>query len=270
MGVPRSTLDGLDFVRAVVDASRDENVTFMAGSLAYHAFVSLVPLAALLFLALAVVGSHQFAERVLVLTSTMLSPEANGVLRRHVVGGAVSGTLGASLVGIVTLLWGALKLFRGLDTAFSEIYDTAQDTSFVEGIADAVVVLVTVPVALVAVVVATTVLSVVSVATLQFVTPLLLVCGLLLAFLPLYYVFPDTDVSAREVLPGVAVAAVGWVALQQCFQAYVLVTGSSPGSAVGAVLLSLTWLYFAGVVLLVGGVVNAVHGGYHERSVTRR
>ncbi|WP_380681053.1 YihY/virulence factor BrkB family protein [Salinigranum sp. GCM10025319] len=265
MGATRSALDGVDFVRAVVDASRDEHVTFMAGSLAYHAFVSLVPLAALVFLALAVVGSEPFAEHVLTLTGAMLSPEANALLRRHVVSGAVSGTVGASLVGGVTIVWGALKLFRGLDTAFSEIYDTARDTSFVEGIVDGLVVLVTVPVALLTVVAATTALSLVSLATVRIAMPILLVCGLSLVFLPLYYVFPDADVSVREVLPGVVVAAVGWMVLQQLFHVYVLLTGNSAGSVVGAVILSLTWLYFAGVVLLVGGVVNAVRGGYHAR-----
>jgi membrane protein len=269
MRVPHPAAGVVGFGRDVVSVARDENMTFMAGSLAYYAFVSLVPLAALLFLALAAVGSEPFAERVLTLTGSMLSPSASGLLRRHIVGGAVSGTVSASVVGLVTLLWSSLKLFRGLDTAFSEIYETAGDDSFLETLADGVVALVTVPVALCVVVVVTTLLSVGVLDEILFIAPLALIGGLTLAFLPLYYVFPDTDVSVREILPGVAVAAVGWVALQQLFHVYVVLAGSSTGGVVGAVVLFLTWLYFAGVVLLLGGVVNAVHGG-HRRELSRR
>jgi membrane protein len=268
MGLLRATRGAVGFTGDVVAAIRDENVTFMAGSLAYHAFVSLVPLAALLFLALAAFGSEPFAERVLSLTGSALSPTASDTLRRRIVGGAVSGTASASVVGIVVLLWGSLKLFRGLDTAFSEVYETTGDGSFVAGLVDGVVVLLTVPAAVVAVVLTTTVLSLTAVGRVEFVTPVLLVCGLAFAFLPLYYRFPDTDVSVREVVPGVVVAAVGWMLLQQLFQVYVLLTRGSAGSVVGAVILSLTWLYFAGVVVLIGGVVNAIHGGHHERSTT--
>jgi membrane protein len=269
MRVLHPAAEVVGFGRDVVSVARDENMTFMAGGLAYYAFVSLVPLGALLFLALAAVGDESFAERVLRLTGSMLSPSASGLLRSHIVGGAVSGTVGASVVGLVTLLWSSLKLFRGLDTAFSEVYETAGDDSFLGTLTDGVVALVTVPVALCVVVVVTTLLSVGVLDGVRLMAPVTLVGGLMFAFLPLYYVFPDADVSVREVLPGVAVAAVGWVALQQLFHVYVVLAGSSTGGVVGAVVLFLTWLYFAGVVLLLGGVVNAVHGG-HRRELPQR
>jgi membrane protein len=258
--------NAVDSVRRIVDVVREENVTFMAGSLAYHAFISLVPLAALLFFALATFGNERFAGDVLALTGSILSPEVTALLRQHIVGGAVAGGASASLVGFATLLWSSLKIFRGLDTAFSEIYETTGDTSFVDGIVDGVVVLVTVPVALTTMALSTTLLSFVTLASVRVLTPILLVCGLAVAFFPLYYQFPDTDVSVREVLPGVVVAAVGWVVLQQLFQVYVLLTGASAGSIVGAVILFLTWLYFAGILVLIGSVVNAVRGGHYGRA----
>ncbi|AUV80586.1 hypothetical protein C2R22_02015 [Salinigranum rubrum] len=163
----------------------------------------------------------------------------------------------------MTLVWGSLRLLRGLDTAFAEIYDTATESSFVDGIVDGLVALVTIPVALVVVVLVTAAVSLVDFHRVPGGTAVLLLCGLVVVFLPLYYVFPDTDVSVREILPGVVVAAFGWMLLQQLFQVYVLLTGQSTGSAVGAVILFLTWLYFAGVVLLIGCVVNAINGGHY-------
>jgi membrane protein len=89
-----------------------------------------------------------------------------------------------------------------------------------------------------------------------------LVVPLLLAFFPIYYVFPDTHVTVREVLPGVVVAAVGWTVLQVGFQLYVTYAGQSEVyGTLGAVLLILTWLYLAGLLLLVGVAVNVVLSG---------
>jgi len=72
--------------------------------------------------------------------------------------------------------------------------------------------------------------------------------------------------------PGVIVAAIGWAALQALFQIYVAISSSSESAGpIGAILLLLTWLYFGGLILLVGGVVNATHGlGTSRSNPTRR
>lgn len=92
--------------------------------------------------------------------------------------------------------------------------------------------------------------------------PVLLVVGLSVSLFPIYYVFPDLDLSVREVVPGVLIAAVGWAALQSLFQFYVLLFDKQEVyGVIGGVLLLLTWLYLSGFLLLVGGVVNAVLAG---------
>ena len=96
--------------------------------------------------------------------------------------------------------------------------------------------------------------------------PLVLAVGLVVAFFPMYYVFPDVAVSPREVLPGVVVAAVGWALLQGLFQIYVAVsTNGGSTDFVTGIMLLLTWLYFSGVVMLLGAVVNAILGGHTEQ-----
>ena len=164
------------------------------------------------------------------------------------------------------LVWGALKLFRGLDTAFEAIYEVDADTSIVDHVRDGLVVLLSLVLSVTAVVVATTVFSaVVDVApVLRLALPLVLTAGLVVAFVPMYYVFPNVDVTVREVLPGALVAAVGWALLQGLFQVYVVLsTGGAAGLLTGVMLL-LTWLYFSGAVLLLGVVVNAVVGGHTD------
>lgn len=165
---------------------------------------------------------------------------------------------------------GCVKLFDGLDTAFSAIYGTEREPSVRATVLDALVLVVTIPLAVVSVSVATVVVSVVAGGGVRFAAPLVLTAGLTVVFLPLYYVFPDTRVSVREILPGVAIAAVGWMLLQQLFQVYVSLMDVSTGSVVGAVVLFLTWLYFASGVILLGCAVNAVHGGYRSERTARR
>ncbi len=250
--------------RNVVAEVRAENVPFMAGSIAYQAFVSLVPLVALVFVAAALVGDAALADRIISLTGSSLPPSAQRLLRNYIVGSAEGGA-GVSVLGAVTLVWGTLKIFRGLDTAFSEIYDTEGKNSLVDQVKDGLVVLVALGFAFGLAVVATTAFAALNVPFIGFLTPLLLVVGLSVAFLPMYYRFPDVDVTVREVVPGVVVAAVGWTVLQSLFQVYVAATGKSSAiDVVGAIVLLLTWLYFSGLVLLVGAVVNAVLAGRGE------
>jgi len=97
---------------------------------------------------------------------------------------------------------------------------------------------------------------------------LLIVC-LCGAFFPMYYLFPDIDVTPREVLPGTVVGAVGWAILQVLFQVYVSLTGGG-GSLIASILLLVTWLYFIGVILLLGAVVNAVGLGHTDVTAAER
>ena len=252
----------VSFGRKVLDEFRAENVTFMAGSIAYQAFVSLLPLL------------RSRVARRLHRSATKRSPPRSRASPSRSCRGrparcsatrstGVAGSTGASVIGVVTLLWGSLKIFRGLDTAFSDIYDTEAENSFVDQLVDGLVVFVTVGLAIAAAGVATTVFALFEwIPFIGLLSPLLLVVSLTIAFFPIYYLFPDMDVSPRETLPGVAVAAVGWTLLQALFQVYVSFSSKTSAYGIlGAILLLLTWLYFAGLVLLLGAVVNAVIAG---------
>jgi len=242
----------------------DKNVTFLAGSIAYNAFVSLVPLLLFVVLSLAVVGAG-WEERFLALVTTNVSPTIGAVIE-EIFRQEASGAAGSSVVGLTVLVWGALKLFRGLDTAFEAIYEVDADASIVDQFRDGLVVLLSLVLSVTAIVVATTAFSAVvdAAPVLRLALPLVLTAGLVVAFAPMYYVFPNVDVTVREILPGALVAAVGWALLQGLFQVYVVVSTGGATSLLTGVMLVLTWLYFSGVVLLLGVVVNAVVGGHTD------
>lgn len=234
---------------------RRVNLSFMASSIAYQAFVSLLPLLVSIFLIVSLVGSHGFAATVLSTTEDVL-PAAAQQLLAQAVRSEISSTA-TSAVSLVVLLWGSLELFRSVKTAFATIYGTQSTNSLVRQLRYALVAYLLLLVAIVATVAATS-LSILS--ALPFVDALSVVAllvGLTAVFLPVYYLFPDVPMSARRALPGAAVAAVGWTLLQRLFQFYIQsVADADVAGALGTMLVLLVWLYFGSYIVLIGALVN--------------
>ncbi len=242
--------------------ARDRHVTFMAGSIAYHAFVSLLPLLLFLLFALSTVGNAALTRRLTSIAGTFLTPYARRLLFDSLDAG--SALAGISVLGALTLLWGMSKIFRGLDVAFSQIYGIRERKSLLEQFENAAVVFLALGFAVGLLALAGAIGSLTPDLPYRTVlNPLLLVVGLSVAFFPIYYVFPDVPVTAREVLPGVVLAAIGWATLEGIFHAYVTVAGRYEAAygTLGSVFLVLVWLYFGGVILLFGAVLNAVLAG---------
>jgi membrane protein len=248
-------------LRAMAAETKENHLTFMAGSLAFYAFLSLIPLFILAFIAASVVGGEAFAQQVTGLLESVLTDSAREVLADVLTD--PSGQTGASALGLATLLWSALKLFRGLDIAFDAVYGVREAKSLLKQLRDAIVVLVAVGLAVGTVVLVGGVLALVPLfPTVERFGALLLVVGLSVAFLPLYYFVPDVELSVLEVLPGTVLAAFGWALTEFAFGFYVAYAGQYAAyGVVGGVLLVLIWLYYSCSVLLFGAVVNVVLAG---------
>ena len=249
----------VDFGKRIASDFTEKNVSFMAAALAYHAFISLAPMLLLLFLVFTTVGVG--VENQLVSSAIAWLPGPIADIVTQLLQGESNGA-GASVIGLLVLVWGSLKIFRGLDTAFSEIYESVEGGSFVDKFRDGLIVLAALAAALVAMVGSSVVLGALTeeIPFSEWLTPVALLAGLVVAFYPIYYVFPDADVGVRGVLPGVLVAAVGWGALQGLFQLYLSVADPSAGNFFGGVIVVVTYLYLSARVLLLGAVVNAVTG----------
>jgi membrane protein len=246
----------MSIVGAIVHELRAEKVTFMAGSIAYHAFVSMLPLLVLVLTVISTVGDRSLETAFVSFAGTVLTPSTGGVLINQL---ETAGTsTGLSILGLGILLWGTLRIFRGLDTAFSDIYETESANSFTDQLTDGVVVFLTFGLALVAGWAINSIMSTVAPGVIATVIrPVVLIFGLALTFVPMYYIFPDTGVTVGEILPGVFVTAIGLTAFESVFRLYTQFK-SPESSALAGVLVLLTWLYFSGLIILVGIAVNAV------------
>lgn len=262
---PTSRVNGrieqwVGLARRVWSEVRAREVTFLAASIAYYAFVSVLPLLILSFTVAAAVGGASLEAGVTALVRQSLLPVSEGVVDDALTD--TDGRGGVTLVGLALLVWSALKLFRGMDVAFARIYGTPPG-GLVDQVGDGLVALVGVGVGTLSVLVLVGLLGFVPRPLLAVAAPAVLGALLVAAFLPMYYVFPDADVSVREALPGAVFAAVGWTVLGTAFGAYARYAAGrfAVYGVLGGILLLVTWFYLAGVVVLVGGVVNAVLAG---------
>ena len=249
----------VETAKSMVEQVRDDDVPFMAASIAYQAFASLIPILILLFIVVTIVGDQQLAQQVVSATEGFLPDSAQQLLSGAIASEKGVGGASASIIGLVTLIWGSLKIFRGLDKAFSVIFETESENSFVDQLRDGAIVLVSLGAGVLGMIAATSLFAAYSGPLIRIVNLLVLVVGLSLAFLPMYRLFPDAELGWKDAIPGALFAAVGWTVLQFVFQLYIQFAGRGGSSGfLGAVLLLLLWLYLSGLVLLTAAVVNAV------------
>jgi len=252
----------LTVVRAVADDVRDRDVSTLAASIAYYAFISVLPLLVLATVVATTVGGPSLRTTVVDLAGRYLLPVGRGVVDDALTN--TTGQGGITLVGLGLLLWSALKLFRGVDTAFARIYGTTP-RRFLGSVRAGVTILLAAGVGAFGGVALVGAVAVLRLPAASIVAPLLFFSALFAALFPVYYVTPAVDLSPREALPGAFLGALGWTLLGTAFALYAAVATTNGRFALygvlGAVLLLVTWFYLAGLVLLVGATLNAVLGG---------
>lgn len=260
--------DASAVVRAVVREIDRQNLPFLAASLAFYAFVSLLPLLLLVLIVASVFAGDAVSEHLIALTRRYLSPTGQELLATAITDAA--GWVGSSILGFLVLVWSAFQIFRGIDIAFAQLYGTTADQSVMHSLRDAIVGLFAIAIALFASAASGVAIALFpDVPYIGALSPLLLIAGLAMVFFPLYYVFPNVEMNPREALPGTLFAAVGWAILNTLFQFYVSITTlADVFGVIGGALLFLLWLYGGAVVLLLGAVVNVVLAGRTEGEPT--
>lgn len=250
-------------LQEVINGIRSDQVTFIAASLAYYAFVSLIPLLLLAIVVMSAVLGPESAHSVSTQVTESVGKQAGGLVENALI--RPSGSGGAAIVSILVLLWSGLKLFRGLDVAFSTIYEEETTPGLLEQLRNGLITLFGVGAGIGVTVLVGVILAqpevgltVAGVNITKTIGILAEIAGLTLTFLPLYYVLPGKSIELSEAVPGAVVAAVGWTALQTGFSIYAAQAGKYAAyGAIGGVLLIVTFLYFGGLILLVGVVLNA-------------
>ena len=253
-------------VRDVAAVARERQISVKSAGLAYHGFNTLVPLVILALVAVTLADAFEPLVTALESAAGLEGVVTDEGLEE--MAGSGADRMRAALLALIILLWSAVRLFQAVNSAFTDVYGSRKRESYVNTAATVTlvtalnVVLVTatlaIGVALVSVVGIS--LSILVGGVLATAASAVVLAGLLLAvFLPMYYFFPQPDVSVGEVLPGTAFAALSWTVLAVSFRIYVATSESIALFGIaGAILIILTWVYLGGLCLLLGAVLNAV------------
>ena len=257
-------MDVGDAVRRTYITFREAKIPFLAASIAFYAFLSIIPLLLLTLAIGSLVGGEDFAVSIVSLIEDFLSPEGAEIVETALA--SPEGRQGASIVSILALTWSALKVFRSIDVAFDTVYRAGIDTSLLSQLVNALIVLATIALGATLMVGLGTLVGLPTLVAVPYVNVigwLALIAGLVIVFLPFFYVMPPVDVSLTEVLPGTIVVSVGWIVLQFGFQIYAANAGQYQAYGfLGAIFLFLIWLYFSSMLVLLGAAINAVLGGH--------
>ena len=242
--------------RAVAAEALESDLPFVASGLAYYSLMAVTPALVAGFLLLVELGGQALAERVVANTADVLSADGQRFIRESME--QMRARSGVNLIAALLSVWGARRLYRGLDQGVRKIYGV--DGHSVDGARDAARVLVLgglgttgiVGVAVAASLYADGGLLRLLAVPFTFVVALAVVYPILNGMAP--------DLGAVESLPGALFTAVGWtvgagvvglIASGQVHQ------GALYG-VLGGLLLLLTWFYAANLLLLLGFAVDAV------------
>ena len=185
---------------------------------------------------------------------------------------SLSGPL--AIVALVGLLWTGSNLFTNMENAFSIIFRVA-DRGFVPqrlmGMGMVLVLAILLPLSLGASSLVTAGSAALHGlfppplgALLSYLGPLASLVLLWVLFLIMYKVVPNTDVPWRDVWKGALAAAILFALLQLLFPLYfkTFLSGNAKYGATAATILVLViWLWFFGLITLIGAQINAVAMG---------
>jgi membrane protein len=256
----------------------EDNVTGLAGMVAFNLLLSVFPLALLaLFVAGRVLESRELEQSILQ-DLRQLFPTATDTTLTRALERVRDSSTGLGVVALVSSVWIGSSFWGALDTAYCRIYHV-RCRGWLEQKRFALAMLVVVLLFMAATVAVPTVQSLLRSSAndlplgLSDVPDLLywvtLAAGLALLFLILcivYWTVPNRLVPWRAIWPGAAAATVAIGVVDIAFPAYLdnISTLAQFGTAFAFVLIALVWFYAIALIILGGAVVNAMRFELHE------
>ncbi|WP_342506315.1 YihY/virulence factor BrkB family protein [Sporosarcina sp. FSL K6-2383] len=81
-----------------------------------------------------------------------------------------------------------------------------------------------------------------------------------IVFVTIYWLVPNVKLRWKSVLPGALFATIGWICTTLLFTFYVdnFESYSNTYGSIGTIIVLMMWLYFSGIILMLGGQLNAV------------
>jgi membrane protein len=267
--------------RALADFYRkayEDNITGLAGMVAYNMLLSIFPLALLaLFIAGKLLQSHDLEQSVLT-DLRRLFPSATDSTLTHALDRVRDSSTGFGVLALLTSVWIGSSFWGALDTAFCRIYHV-RCRSWLEQKRFALAMLVVVLLFMAATVAVPTAQSLVrstahdlplglsNVRHLVYYVSVAAVLVVLFVILcVVYWTVPNRLVPWRAVWPGALGATLAIGVVDVAFPAYLsnISTIAQFGTTFVFVLIVLIWFYAIAIIILGGAVINAQRFEHHD------
>jgi len=261
--------------RHLYERMQDADVFGLAAQLAYFFLLSLFPF--LLFL-ITLLGYLPIDEQVLMDFIEMYAPAEIMELINTNISQLVQAQNGSLLsLGIIGTLWSASNGVNAITKAFNRAYEVEEDRSFF--IARLIAIIMTI--AMIGVIAIAFLLPIFGEMigvyifsffglsddfinvwnTLRWAISSIVFFIVLLA---LYTLTPNVRIKVKNTLLGSLFATISWQLVSLGFSYYVSTIGdySATYGSLGAVIILMIWFYISGIIIITGGVINAVIRSY--------
>ncbi|HEX5415084.1 MAG TPA: YihY/virulence factor BrkB family protein [Chloroflexota bacterium] len=260
-------------IRAVIDKYNRDNGNLLAASLAYYTLFSIFPLILGLVAIAGFLVPSNGARDNLIHAIAQQFPGSSSLIE-STIQQIIEGRGAAGIVATLGLIWGASGVFSALTVSLDRIVGAWQPRGFVGSTLLALSLVFGVGLLFVASLVVSTILRIAFTTrlpvvgiTLNDVPVLYAVVGLalpllitFLAFAFLYHFVPSVHLEWNNIWPGALLAAVAFELAKQVFVLYLgsFAQFNAVYGSIGAVIILLTWAYYAAIVILVGAEFNVV------------
>ncbi len=260
-----------DLTKDLVRRYFEHEVGQSGGAIAYFSLLSVFPFIIYTntLLTYINVSEARFAEFI----SSLLPPEIAEFLDIYISDISVSGTPGILLISIFATFYSMSRVVRSFEHSINRAYENNCRRGFFHGIATSVLFTICLATTVIASIILTTVgeklvmymlsFKNVHLPSLKHITILKWCFTVIIMFLAVssfYYYIPAKKVSYKSILPGTITSMIGLSGFSVIFNLYIrFATGFSViYSSIGAVFLLVFWLYFAGVILVMGAEINSL------------
>ena len=258
------------FIKNLLRRYFEHEVGQSGGAIAYFSLLSVFPFIIYTNTLLTYINVSE--ARFISFISSLLPPEIAEFLDIYIADIAVSHTPGILFVSIFATFYSTSRVVRSFEHSINRAYDSPDRRGFFRGIVTSALFTVCLVITVIASIILTTVGEKLVMFVLSFrnaeipsyrsISILKWIFTGIIMFLAVssfYYYMPTNKVSYKSILPGTVTSMIGLSGFSVIFNIYIRFAAgfSIIYSSIGAVFLLVFWLYFAGIILVMGAEINA-------------
>jgi membrane protein len=282
-----------DYARRLWDVAGEDNISFLAGGIAFNLLLAAVPFTLLLLSGLGYVlneSAEQSSSTVWGFIDNLMPPHAEtGDVQLHkLLDGVIKARGSVGLFGAIAFIWFSTRLFGTLRSVLGEVFDIEQGLDFIKGKLFDIKITIVSTVLFVAYAVLSTYMKIATSKALRALTDvgfrksfrirleywfgnilaLLFITGM---FFALYKFLPSRRIRWQPALVGALFTSVLFELAKQLFTAYI---GSfNPSSlyagTLAGIVIVVFWVYYAALIFILGGEVGQVYELRRTRRLQR-